>query len=55
MKAIQIRLKESTIRWLKEQADKEGIALSTMIRTFLEREEFRGEIEKQFEKKKRGK
>ena len=55
MKAINIRLRESTIEWLKEMANNEKVALSTMIRLLLEREEFRDEIEKQFDKKKRGK
>lgn len=54
MKVIEVRLKESTLVWIKKQAKKEGIATSTMIRTFLEREEFRDEIVKEFDKKKRG-
>ena len=54
MKVVEVRLKENTLAWIKKQAEKEGLALSTMIRTFLEREEFRDEIVKEFEKKKRG-
>lgn len=54
LKVVEVRLKESTLVWIKKQAEKEGLAVSTMIRTFLEREEFRDEIVKQFDKKKRG-
>lgn len=54
MKVVEVRLKESTLAWIKKQAEKEGLAVSTMIRTFLEREEFRDEIVKEFEKKKKG-
>lgn len=54
LKVVEVRLKENTLEWVKKQADKEKIATSTMIRTFLEREQFRDEIEKQFGKKKRG-
>lgn len=54
MKTKQIRLKPSTIKWIEDQAKKEGLTFSTMLRTILEREEFRDEIVKEFEKKKRG-
>lgn len=53
LKVVEVRLKESTLEWVKKQADKEKIAISTMIRTFLEREEFRDEIEKNLKNKKR--
>ena len=52
MKAIQVRLNESTIEWLQNLADKEHVKLSTMIRLLLIREEFRDDIKKQLEKKK---
>lgn len=55
MIAKQIRLKPSTIKWIEKQAEKEGLTFSTMLRTILEREEFRDEIVNQFNKKKRGK
>ena len=55
MKVVEVRLKETTLKWIKKQAEKEGLAVSTMIRTFLEREEFRDEIVNQFNNKKRGK
>lgn len=51
---IQVRLTEPIIDWVKKQADIEGVAISTMIRLILDREMFKDEIEKQFEKKKRG-
>lgn len=54
LKVIEVRLKEKTLAWIKKQAEKEGLAVSTMIRTFLEREEFRDEIVKEFDKKKKG-
>jgi len=52
--AKQIRLKPSTIQWIESLAKKEGLTFSAMLRTLLEREEFRDEIVKEFEKKKRG-
>ena len=54
MIAKQIRLKPSTIQWIESLAKKEGLTFSAMLRTLLEREEFRDEIVKEFEKKKRG-
>lgn len=50
----QVRLKPSTTKWIEDQAKKEGLTFSTMLRTILEREEFRDEIVKEFDKKKRG-
>lgn len=52
MKVVEVRLKETTLEWIKKQAEKERLAVSTMIRTFLEREEFRDEITKKFDKKR---
>jgi len=52
LKVVEVRLKESTLAWIKKQAEKEGLAVSTMVRTFLEREEFRDEITKKFDKKR---
>lgn len=56
MKTKTIKLRESTIEWIAELADAEGVPFATMVRLILEREEFRDEIEKQIynEKKKRG-
>lgn len=53
MKVIQVRLPDNIIEWLNDMANKEGVAISTMIRLFLDREMYRYNIEKQFEKKKR--
>lgn len=55
MKTKQVRLKPSTIKWIEDMAKKEGLTFSSMLRTILEREEFRDEIVKEFDKKKRGK
>lgn len=55
MKVVEVRLKPTTYEWVKKLGEKEGLKVSTTIRTFLEREEFRDEIEKKFNKKKRGK
>lgn len=54
MERIQVRLPEHIINWLNDMAKKEGVATSTMIRLYLDREMYRESIEKQFEKKKRG-
>ena len=48
----QVRLKPSTTKWIEDQAKKEGLTFSTMLRTILEREEFRDEITKKFDKKR---
>lgn len=50
--AKQIRLKPSTIQWIESLAKKEGLTFSAMLRTLLEREEFRDEITKKFDKKR---
>ena len=52
MKVLQVRLPESIIDWLEEMANKEGLAISTMLRIFLDREMHRDLIDKQFDKKK---
>ena len=56
MKTKTIKLRESTIDWIQELAEKEHVPFATMVRLILEREEFRDEIEKQLYngKKKRG-
>lgn len=54
-KVVEVRIKPTTYDWVKKLGEKEGLKVSTMIRTLLEREEFRDEIEKQFDRKKRGK
>lgn len=55
MKKFQVRLKEHTENWIKEQADKEKVSFSAMMREILEREEFADFIKKQLDdKKKRG-
>ena len=55
MKVVEVRIKPTTYDWVKKLGEKEGLKVRTMIRTLLEREEFRDEIEKQFDRKKRGK
>lgn len=54
MKIIQVRLNDEIYDWIKKMADIEGVPISTMIRIFLNREKYRENIEKQFDKKKRG-
>ncbi|MBO7526477.1 MAG: hypothetical protein J6T74_01115 [Clostridia bacterium] len=54
MEKIQVRLTDTIIDWVKKQADIEGVPVSTMIRLILDREMFKDEIKKQFDKKKRG-
>lgn len=55
MKKFQVRLKEHTENWIQEQADKEKVSFSAMMREILEREEFADFIKKQLDdKKKRG-
>lgn len=53
MKTRQIRLKPSTEKWIEEQAGKEGITFSAMLRTLLERLEYEDFIRKQLENRKR--
>lgn len=53
MKVVEVRIKPTTYEWIKKQGEKEGLKTSTMIRTFLEREEFRDEISKKFDKKEK--
>lgn len=55
MKTKTIKLRESTIDWIQELAEKEHVPFATMVRLILEREEYRDELEKQFKDKKRGK
>lgn len=55
MKRIQVRLPEHIIEWINDMAKKEGVATSTMIRLYLDRQMYRESIEKQFNKEKRGK
>lgn len=55
MKVVQTRLPDDIIEWINQMANKEGVALSTMLRIYLIREKYREDIEKQFGKKKRGK
>ena len=52
LKVLQVRLPESIIEWLEEMANKEGLAISTMLRIFLDREMHRDLIDKQFDKRK---
>lgn len=52
MKVLQVRLPDNIIEWLDKMAKKEGVAISTMLRLFLDREMYREEIEKQFDKKR---
>ena len=52
MKVVEVRLKPSTYEWVKNLCEKEGLKVSTMIRTILEREEYRNEIEKKLKNKK---
>lgn len=56
LKLVSIRLKESTIDWIENMAKKEKdpTGKTTMIRLFLEREQYKDETKKQFDKKKRG-
>ena len=53
MKRIQVRLPEPIIEWVDKQAKKENVPFSTMVRVILDREMFKENIEKQFEKKKK--
>lgn len=55
LKVVQTRLPDDIIEWIGQMANKEGVALSTMLRIYLIREKYREDIEKQFGKKKRGK
>ena len=55
MKPVNIRLTEPIYEWVKKQAELEGVPMSTMIRTLLDRIMFADSIDKQFDKKKRGK
>lgn len=55
MKVLQVRLPESIFDWLEEMANKEGVAISTMLRIFLDREMQRDLIEKQIYGKKKTK
>ena len=57
LKIVHIRFNENDeelVEWLEQQAKKESLPISTFIRVFLAREKYREDIEKQFEKKKRG-
>lgn len=54
MKTKTIKLRESTIEWVAKRAEIEGVPFATMVRLILEREEFRDEIKKQLDEKKRG-
>ena len=53
MKVVEVRLKPTTYEWIKSLGEKEGLKISTMIRTLLEREEYHDMILKQFDKKKK--
>lgn len=53
MKVLQVRLPDDIIEWLNQMANKEGVAISTMLRWFLDREMQRDLIDKQFDKKKK--
>ena len=55
MKPVNIRLTEPIYEWVKKQAELEGVPVSAMIRTLLDRLMFADGIEKQFNNKKRGK
>jgi hypothetical protein len=55
LKVLQVRLPESIFDWLEEMANKEGVAISTMLRIFLDREMQRDLIEKQIYGKKKTK
>ena len=52
MKPVNIRLTEPIYEWVKKQAELEGVPISTMIRTLLDRIMFADSINKQFDKKK---
>ena len=54
LKAIQVRLTDDIYEWIKSMAEIEGVPVSTMIRIFLNRELYRENIKKQFDKKKKG-
>lgn len=53
MKKVQVRLKDHTDNWIKEQAKKENLKYSTMIREFLERLEYEDMIREQLNNKKK--
>ena len=58
LKIVHIRFNEDDkelIEWIEELAKKESLPVSTFIRVFMAREKYHEDIEKQFEKKKRGK
>ena len=57
LKIVHIRFNEDDkelVEWIEEQAKKESLPVSTFIRVFMTREKYREDIEKQFDKKKRG-
>lgn len=53
MKPVNIRLTEPIYEWVKKQAELEGVTISAMIRTLLDRMMFADGIDKQFDKKKK--
>lgn len=58
MKIAHIRFREEDkelVEWLEKLAKSESLPFSTFVRVFLAREYYRDSIEKQFDKKKRGK
>lgn len=55
MKSVNIRLTEAIYEWVKEQAEFEGVPVSAMIRTLLDRMKHEDEMLKKLNIKKRGK
>lgn len=57
LKIVHVRFNESDkelVEWIEKQAKNESLPISTFIRVFMAREKYREDIEKQFDKKKRG-
>lgn len=57
LKIVHIRFNENDkelVEWIEELAKKESLPFSTFIRVFMAREKYREDIEKQFDKKKKG-
>lgn len=59
LKIVHIRFDDENkdkelVEWIEELAKKESLPVSTFIRVFMAREKYREDIEKQFDKKKRG-
>lgn len=57
LKIAHIRFNEDDkelVEWIEELAKKESLPFSTFIRVFMARAKYREDIERQFEKKKRG-